>query len=283
MEESHGNTLTIPLTAKVQYLATANEDNTATYYASQAGVTQAKQHEGQFRYHEVSIENGHDKGSDDWDLDRQGVKLVDQITEVMDFQSNIQVEEIFYDEVKKVLLKHVKGATRIEIFDSTRRASSAKLRQSLHCREPSAIIHNDYTEKSATKRLYDMLPDEAHELSKHRFAIVNLWRSIAGTVKSSPLAFCDSTSIDINKDLISVKRFAKDRIGELQMALHSPNHKWFYFPLMTADEALIFKTFDSTNSESINKFTLHTALDEVGDVALPRQSIEIRAFIFFAE
>ena len=273
----------MPLTAKVQYLATANDDNTATYYASQAGESQAQPHDGQFRYHEVRIENGRDKGNAFWDLDRQGVKLVDQTTEVRDFLSDAQVEVTFYPEVKKVLLEHVKGAARIEIFDSTRRASSVELRQSLNCREPSAIIHNDYTEKSATKRLYDMLPDEAHELSKHRFAIVNLWRSIAGTVESSPLAFCDSTSIDVKKDLISVKRVAKDRIGELQMALHRPTHKWFYFPLMTADEALIFKTFDSTNSETINKFTLHTALDGVGDAAKPRQSIEIRAFVFFSE
>ena len=277
------NDSTPALKAKVQYLASADDDNTATYYASQAGVAEAQAHEGQFQFCEVVVENGRRKGDGFWDVDRQGVKLVHHPSTVKDFQSESEVKDIFYEEVKVILLQHVKGAKRIEIFDHTRRASTAEIRTKMNCREPSAIIHNDYTEKSAKKRLGDMLPQEAEELSKKRFAIVNLWRSIAGTVESSPLAFCDSTSIDIQKDLISVKRVAKDRIGELQMALSSPNHKWYYFPRMTADEALIFKTFDSSSCDNINKFTLHTALDGVGDVSVPRQSIEIRAFVFFSE
>jgi hypothetical protein len=265
--------------AQVQYLATAN-DGTATYYASEAGADlQQQEHTGQFSFCDLHIHNGR-SNKNDWSVDREGFQLIEQSTSVDDFRDENQVTTVFYKEVKEALLKNIKGATRVEIFDHTRRASTAELRKKLHCREPSSIVHNDYTSKSATKRLFDMLPQEAENLSKKRFAIVNLWRSMAGTIESAPLAFCDSTSIhNIERDLISVQRVAKNRIGELQMALFSPDHQWYYFPNLTANEALIFKTFDSESS--VNKFTLHTALDNVGDESVPRQSIEIRAFIFF--
>lgn len=55
----------------------------------------------------------------------------------------------------------------------------------------AATVHNDYTERSANQRLRDILPDEADELLKRRFAIVNAWRSIAGPVYTSPVALCD--------------------------------------------------------------------------------------------
>jgi hypothetical protein len=263
--------------AQVQYLASADEGNTATYYASQAGVDQAKEHDGQFQLHAVEIQNGRKDGTRSVDI--QGFQFLNHVSSVTEYHNDTLVKEVFYEEVKDILLQNVPGAKRVEIFDHTRRASTADLRKDLNCREPSAIIHNDYTAKSANKRLNDMLPDEAQVLSKKRFAIVNLWRSIAGTVQSVPMAFCDSTSIDIQQDLVSVKRLANDRIGELQMALHSPRHRWYYFPLMTSEEAVIFKTFDS--EASVNQFTLHTALDGVGDASVPRQSIEIRAFVFF--
>ena len=62
-----------------------------------------------------------------------------------------------------------------------------------------------------------MLPDEADRLLAGHFAIINLWRSIAGVVETMPLAFCDSTTVKAD-DLVSVERVAKDRVGELQMA-----------------------------------------------------------------
>jgi hypothetical protein len=270
----------VTVRAQVQYLATASNDGTATYYASEAGVDLPPEHAGQFSYRDLQIHNGRSNSSG-WSVDREGFQLIEQSTCVNDFLDEEQIANVFYKEVKEPLLKHVKGATRVEIFDHTRRASTAELRKQLQCREPSGIVHNDYTSKSATKRLFDLLPQEAENLSNNkRFAIVNLWRSMAGTIQSAPLAFCDSTSIhNIERDLISVQRVAKDRIGELQMALYSPDHQWYYFPDLTANEALIFKTFDSESS--VNKFTLHTALEKVGDVSVPRQSIEIRAFVFF--
>src|SRR5262249_6268619 len=54
-------------------------------------------------------------------------------------------------------------------------------------REPASIVHNDYTARSGPKRLRDHFDqDEADVLLRRRFAIVNVWRSTRGTVRTAP-------------------------------------------------------------------------------------------------
>lgn len=266
-------------TDSVHYLKSANEE--VYFYASEPGVQVVEDPQAaKFLPCEIEARDGRTEGPEEgWDIDKQGFKLVEDIPAVKDFKDDQEVKDVYYKEAKQLILKLVKGAKRVEIFDHTRRAATAALRKEFSCREPSGMVHNDYTEKSATKRLFDMFPEEAEELSKKRFAIVNLWRSIAGVIESSPLAFVDSTSINIERDLISVKRISKDRIGELQMALFDKEHRWYYFPKMTNNECVLFKTFDSSNDA--NQFTLHTSLNTIGNKDVPRRSIELRAFVFF--
>jgi hypothetical protein len=264
-------------TDQVQYLKSADEE--VYFYATEPGVGEVDPRAAEFKQCKIEARNGRVEGPDSWDLDKQGFKLVDHVPKVKDWQDDDEVKEVYYKEAQELILKHVKGAKRVEVFDHTRRSSSAELRKGISGREPSNQVHNDYTDKSATKRLHEMIPEEAEELSKRRFAIVNIWRSIAGKIECSPLAFVDSTSINADKDLISVKRISKDRVGELQMALFDKEHRWYYFPGMNNDECVLFKTFDSSND--VNQFTLHTSLQTIGNKEVPRQSIEIRAFVFF--
>ena len=116
---------------------------------------------------------------------------------------------------------------------------------------------------------------------KRRFAIVNVWRSIAGTIYNHPLVLCDASTVRPD-DLISVERRAEERIGELQVALHNPGQRWYYFPEMQVNEALLLKTFDS-ETDGRTRFTIHSSFeisDAPGDAA-PRESIETRCLIFF--
>ena len=130
-------------------------------------------------------------------------------------------------------------------------------------------------------RVGNHVEDEAEALMTRRFAIINIWRSIAGRVESHPLAFCDSTSL-ADGDLVEVTRQAKDRVGQIQMARFNPAHKWYYFPAMEAGEAALIKTYDSA-TDGRNRFTIHTAFDDPTSPpdAAPRQSIETRCFAFF--
>ena len=105
--------------------------------------------------------------------------------------------------------------------------------------------------------------------------------SILTPVENNPLALCDARSM-AEQDLISVKRQAKDRIGEIQFALYNPKHHWVYFPNMQMDEALLFKTYDS-ELDGRARYAIHTSFDDPNAApdAAVRQSIESRCFIFF--
>src|SRR5262245_39468744 len=173
---------------------------------------------------------------------------------------------------------------RVEVFDHTRRAASLDVQKERRIREPASIVHNDYTARSGPQRLRDHLreyPAEAEALLRRRFAIVNVWRSIRGTVRTAPLPLCDASSL-APEDLVSVERQARDRIGEIQQAVYRPAHRWYYFPELRPDEALLIKTYDSA-TDGRARFTLHTSFDDPTSAAdaEPRESLETRCFVFF--
>ncbi len=231
---------------------------------------------------EVSIHDGR-KNKPSSSLDAEGFKLVSQQTAVDDFYDKVQVNGTYHEEVK-TLLTEMTGATRVEIFDDTRRSSSLDQQRLKNIREPADIVHNDYTAKSGIKRMQDYFADdvdEAEKLLQRRFAIVNVWRSIAGPVLNHPLVLCDSATV-APEDLVAVERRAEDRIGELQVALYNPGQRWYYFPEMQMDEALLFKTFDS-ETDGRARFTIHTSFEDPDAPAdaPPRESIETRCMLFF--
>jgi hypothetical protein len=268
-----------PIKTSLKFLA--NVDGPLVYIPSKGGGDETE-HVGNFTMHEVSVHDGrHDKRASS--LDVEGFKLVPQVTEVEDFYDDAQLESTYHDEVK-ALLTETMGAARIEIFDDTRRSASLEQQREKNIREPADIVHNDYTARSGVKRLRDHFaddPNEAEKLLQRRFAIVNVWRSIAGPIYNHPLVLCDAATVR-PEDLVSVERRAEERIGELQVALHYPEHRWYYFPEMQMDEALLFKTFDS-ETDGRARFTIHSSFEDPDAPAdsAPRESIETRCLVFF--
>ena len=63
----------------------------------------------------------------------------------------------------------------------------------------------------------------------------------------------------------------------------NPDHQWFYFPDMTMEEALTFKTFDSAK-DGRARYTIHTSFDDPNSLedAPPRESIETRSLVFLS-
>lgn len=263
----------------LKYLADA--ENPAVYIAS-AGGGDATEHKGNYVMQPVTIHNGRTRPGG-FGLDREGFMLVTHDSAVTDFYDDDQIAGIYEKEVVALVME-ITGGTRVEIFDHTRRAASLGIQKARLIREPASIIHNDYTASSGPKRLRDHFsdrPEEADALLDRRFAIINVWRSIRGTVRNAPLALCDASSVSAD-DLVSVRRESKLRTGEIQQALPNPAHRWYYFPEMNADEALLIKTYDSAE-DGRARFTIHTSFDDPG--AAPdspaRESIETRCFVFF--
>ena len=80
-------------------------------------------------------------------------------------------------------------------------------------REPVLNVHNDYTEWSGPQRVRDLLPGEAEDLLKRRFAIIQVWRAINQPIQSNPLAIADARSL-APRDLIRAERRYPNRVGE---------------------------------------------------------------------
>ena len=121
-------------------------------------------------------------------------------------------------------------------------------------------IHCDYTENSGPLRVRQLLPNEADELLKHRVAFYNFWKPLRQTVEERPLAMCDVTTSTQN-DFITMKLRYRDRDGEIFVMRYSPQHRWWYFPRMTPDHAIMLKTYDS-ETDGRARFVGHSAFED---------------------
>jgi hypothetical protein len=214
-------------------------------------------------------------------LDEQGFALFERGTSVQNFYDTTEVRAVYYPEVEE-LLKAATGAVEVVVFDHTLRSASAEQRAATGVREPVRYVHNDYTSWSGRRRVTDHLEAEhAAERLNGRHAVINVWRPIGRSVEESPLAVCDARSI-APIDLIPTDLVYPDRIGEVYSLTYNPEHRWFYYPAMSPGEVLLIKTYDSLE-DGRARFTAHTAFDdpETGPGAAPRESIEVRALVFY--
>jgi hypothetical protein len=228
---------------------------------------------------QMTIRNGR-LLADELSLDEHGFVLVEHKTKVTDFFDPTQLESVYYPEVEQ-LIKTASGASRVVIFDHTLRSGNEEERETRLIREPVLSAHNDYTEWSGPNRVREVLPDEADSLLARRFAIIQVWRAINQPIRSNPLALADAKSVE-REDLIVAERRYPHRVGQTYRLKYNPKHRWFYFPEMRRDEALVFKVYDSER-DGRARFTPHTSFDDPASPAdaPSRQSIEARAFAFF--
>ncbi len=214
-------------------------------------------------------------------LDREGFELLEYRTAVRDFYDDAEVRAVYYPEAER-FIADATGASRVFIFDHTvrRRVSGAHDRVVGMPRQPATRVHVDHTAKSGPQRVRDFLGDEAEELLKGRLQVINLWRPIRGPLRDHPLAVCDARSV-APRDLVPSDLVYRDRVGETYAVAYNPDHRWFYVPEMQADEALLLKCFDS-ETDGRARFMPHTAFDDptAPEGVLPRESIELRTFVF---
>jgi hypothetical protein len=267
----------VTVLASLNYLV-ANGERPVTYaHEPPPGVPRRS---GVYREQDVTIRNARlmpPPGGPS--LDRNGFELRPHASAVRDFSSDEQIERVYYAE-SAALLRRLTGAQRVVIFDHTLRDDSAVRGPGV--REPVKYVHNDQTFVSGPRRVRDHLPaHEAAALLQGRVAIVNLWRPIRHVAASSPLALCDSRSID-PRDLVPSDLVYPDKVGETYAFVHNERHRWYYFPLMTPDEVLLIKIYDSAGDD-IARLTAHTAFDDPSSPAdaPARASIELRALLFF--
>jgi hypothetical protein len=95
-----------------------------------------------------------------------------------------------------------------------------------------------------------------------------------------PLALGDAGSLRAD-DVLATDLIYPDRVGEIYSIAYDPAQRWFYFPEMSRDEVVLIKTYDSDPARA--RFSAHGAFADPNfpDPEVLRESIEIRALVFW--
>jgi hypothetical protein len=170
------------------------------------------------------------------------------------------------------------GASRIFIFDHTIRRVPADGSASDQLRGPVQRVHIDQSYEAAKSRVPFHLPEDAPELLKGRYQIINVWRPIK-TILKDPLAVADAHSVP-ESDLVPVKLIYPNREGETFSVKADPNIKWYYRYGQTPDLVTLIKCFDSKTDGRARRVP-HTAfVNPETEHEAGRESIEVRALVF---
>ena len=223
---------------------------------------------------EVKLNDIRDHEQDFW-LDKDAFQAIKGVSsEEKDFTDDEHIKKVYYPEVEKVLLDNVPGAHKVTLFDHTIRRSNPDAP-----RAPVTRVHVDQTARSTEWRVKLHNPDEAEDLLKGRYRIINVWRPLNGPVQASPLGFA-SAETTRDEDLVPVEHRYPHRTGETAAVQHHADQKFFYWSGMTNDERLFLKCFDS--QESVGRRVPHTAFvdSRTPEGARGRESIEVRALVY---
>jgi hypothetical protein len=215
-------------------------------------------------------------------LELNGFELLDMPSALSEFEDDSRVKEIYYRELEELAMR-ITGGIRGVAFDHLYRRRDQSRPTVSFGRDgdgtpPSAVgrVHNDYTEQSGRRRRKLVLSDAPAD---SHFLILNFWRPVHHPVIDTPLAVCDTRSFP-TRDWAEADIVYPDRTGEINLARHSDAHRWFYYPSMTPDEVLVFKTYDS-RLDGPARMTAHCAFDDPSAPtdAPARRSIEARCLV----
>jgi hypothetical protein len=266
--------------AALRYLEPMSEKPRSLEYEPPPGVARTT---AVYRDHTVTIRDVRPVASTP-SLEREGFQVIAAPSSVGDFYDEEAVRTRYYAETRS-LLQELTGASRVVVFDHTirRRIPGATDRTSGIPRQPVPRVHNDYTVKSGPQRVRDLLGEDASDLLRRRFSVVNVWRPIRGPIQDAPLAVADAQSVD-SDDLVATDLIYPDRTGEIYYVKFNPSHRWFYVSAMRQDEVMLIKCFDSA-LDGRARFVPHSAFVDptTPASALPRQSIELRTLVFYGE
>ena len=212
----------------------------------------------------------------DTSFETHGFALAKHAVDV-DFTSKEDFETRYYPEVVR-LVKELTGARDAVAFMGILRGGEADLGGG-----PALSAHVDFNAAAVRDWAQRLRPDWG-DVSGKRLMNVNVWRGTK-PVENSPLAVCDARSVE--KGDFMLVRFGKteDPVteqtpGGLNMA-YNPKHEWYYYPQMQPDEALVFRLFDTADSDW--HMSGHTAIvDPTSRPGAPkRESFEVRTIAIF--
>lgn len=146
--------------------------------------------------------------------------------------------------------------------------------------------------------MYHHLPEEGDELVSKRFQIINVgtppqcfplllthplqvWRPIK-TIYKDPLGVASAQSVP-DSDLVGAALIYPTRKGETYTVKPNPKHEWFYKYAQRPDEVTLIKCFDSKTDGRARRVPHSAFTNPEEEHKDGRESIEVRALVFYAE
>ncbi|HEY1126014.1 MAG TPA: CmcJ/NvfI family oxidoreductase [Sphingobium sp.] len=226
-------------------------------------------------------------------LDAHGFTLVDRPTAVAGLDDRGALDTVYAAEVISIA-RELTGADLVVPMGYELRSSDAEKSML----PPAARAHIDYDTRTAhqiAQRRYRKA--EPYGLGYDRFILFSLWRCFSPPPQDWPLALCDFESskdtaeircvkIDVPRlpegDALHAPVAGEDQMGASALFMFDPRHRWWWYPAMTRDEAILIKFHDSDHGRAWR--TPHCAFhDETTAKTVPRESIEFRGCAYFTK
>ena len=247
---------------------------------------------GVYAPYDVVIRNAREAGP--FTPDEHGFALVRHETAITDWEANYGPDSAYAAEMAKAVAA-ITGADLVLPMGGMIRTPGLT---STTMQPPAAEAHVDFTTRSAAmvaERVYRKAKPEG--AGYDRFICFSFWRVLSPPPQDMPLALCEAgsvgddegtanTKVDVDEIPVGDALFAPIEGEENMLAAtifhHSPDHRWWYFPDMTADEAIFIKFHDSDHSRAWR--CPHTAFRDVSRPdANERRSMEFRGVAYFTK
>jgi hypothetical protein len=220
-------------------------------------------------------------------LQREGIVLIAHRSGVSDFRNASEVAALHPLEIERLILE-LSGADAVVVNGTgvLRFGEKSPDCGRFNNSHPARFIHIDCSDATAAHFAERARPQNDPRRVR-RFAQYNVWRTFSPPPQDVPLAVCDARSIE-SRDLVPADAVfdvadQPEWSFEGLVIRFNPKHRWLFFSNMTRDEALVFKTHDS--SPDAPSQVPHSAFDDpyCPPNVPPRASIEMRAIAYWFE
>uniref|UniRef100_A0A7S2HHY3 Uncharacterized protein n=1 Tax=Helicotheca tamesis TaxID=374047 RepID=A0A7S2HHY3_9STRA len=232
----------------------------------------------------VKVNNGRNQ---DLTLDETSFELVDCPTALStkDFYAmqdgEDELREKYYEEVKK-FVKNKMGCDKVVCLHTlVRNADGNNMEGGGVQGYAGGGPHTDADAVTADEVALTSLQDGKKYM---RYSYLNIWRNISEEpIENDHLAMLDERSTVKPDDYLSrdVSGFGYEVSQYGLNARHASNHKWYYFPHMCKNEAILFKLMDSDWTKN-GRICFHMSVnDPLVQEKKSRESIEMRMVCYW--
>ncbi|KAF4551562.1 Aspirochlorine biosynthesis protein N-like protein 4 [Elsinoe fawcettii] len=190
-----------------------------------------------------------------FDLDIHGFSILKEQTDLdpeIALADPDKVQEAYTSQIADILRRHFPQYRRLEAIDFVVRRRDARFPTEdtidVTHQQPAGLMHTDYSIEGALMQLHYTFPGNEDALKGRDYDMLNVWKPLIGPNDDWPLAVCDYTSIDPEKDIIRADLLYNVRIGENQLLHYNPEHRYYYIPAQQPDDLFVFRNTDSSGT-----------------------------------